>query len=124
MACRRRFAQREISTTDAKPPEPEPASAASNREAFLKAEPTKSKLADQLDLSKPDSIPDHGFAGGIVIDATGLVLTNYTTHRRGLRRRFTCTSPAAKGSYAEHSLGAFRRAAISPCSNSSRPPRN
>jgi len=46
---------------------------------FLKANPKKKQLAEQLDLANPESIPDHGFAGGVIVDSTGLVLTNYHT---------------------------------------------
>lgn len=48
-----------------------------NRSVFLKADPKQRALADQLDLSNVESIPDHGFAGGVVIDSAGLVLTNF-----------------------------------------------
>ncbi len=46
---------------------------------FLKEEPGKTDLALDLDLSDPRSMPDHGFAGGVVIDSKGLILTNYHT---------------------------------------------
>jgi serine protease Do len=47
--------------------------------AFLKkdASPEREKLARLLDLSNPRTIPDHGFAGGVVIDKAGYVLTPY-----------------------------------------------
>ncbi|HEY3788582.1 MAG TPA: trypsin-like peptidase domain-containing protein [Urbifossiella sp.] len=70
-----------------------------DREAYLKANPGKNDLADQLDLSKPESIPDHGFAGGVVIDSSGLVLTNYSTID-GAAKIFIHL-PGGKGSYAD-----------------------
>lgn len=48
-----------------------------DRDAFLKADPKQAALALSLDLANPESIPDHGFAGGAVIDSAGYVLTNY-----------------------------------------------
>lgn len=50
-----------------------------DRAAFLKANTNRNDLADRLDLSNVQSIPDHGFAGGVVIDSAGLVLTHYHT---------------------------------------------
>src|SRR5262249_3424919 len=47
-----------------------------DKEAFLKANPNQKRLAVSLDLADPHSIPDHGFACGVVIDA-GLTLTPY-----------------------------------------------
>lgn len=46
---------------------------------FLKAgaTPERIRLAKALDLSDQESIPDHGYAGGVVIDSAGLVLTPY-----------------------------------------------
>jgi S1-C subfamily serine protease len=69
-----------------------------DREAFLKETPSALKLANQLDLSRPDTIPDHGFAGGLVIDAAGLVLVNYSTID-GAAKVFVHL-PGTKGSYA------------------------
>jgi serine protease Do len=48
-----------------------------DRAAFEKANPTERRLAQALDLTRPDNIPDHGSACGVVIDAAGLVLTPY-----------------------------------------------
>ena len=48
-----------------------------DRAEFLKANPKKTSLADRLDLANPDAIPDHGFAGGVIVDASGLVLVPY-----------------------------------------------
>jgi serine protease Do len=45
--------------------------------AFLKANPTEARLAVTLDLTKPDNILDHGYACGVVIDRSGLILTPY-----------------------------------------------
>jgi serine protease Do len=45
--------------------------------AYLKANPKAERVALSLDLSDPKNIPDHGFACGVVIDASGLVLTPY-----------------------------------------------
>jgi serine protease Do len=50
-----------------------------HRADFLKANPNLKALAARLDLSDPETIPDHGFAGGVVIDPAGLVLTHYHT---------------------------------------------
>jgi serine protease Do len=46
---------------------------------FLKNNPSpeKKKLGDYLDLSKVELIPNHGYLGGVLIDAAGLVLTPY-----------------------------------------------
>ena len=56
-----------------------------DRDAFLKEDPKRVPLALQLDLSDPESIPDHGFAGGAVVDAAGYVLTNYHGGTRASR---------------------------------------
>ena len=46
---------------------------------FLKLNPApgNARIAVSLDLSDPKSISDHGYACGVVIDASGLVLTPY-----------------------------------------------
>ncbi len=44
---------------------------------FLKAHPTETALAKQLDLADPRTIADHGYACGVVIDPAGLILTPY-----------------------------------------------
>lgn len=48
-------------------------------EAFRKADPSpaRAELAARLTLSDPQAIPSAGFAGGVVIDPAGLVLTTY-----------------------------------------------
>jgi len=50
-----------------------------NPKEFLKTDATleRAQLAKSLDLSNIDAIPDHGYAGGVVIDAEGYVLTPY-----------------------------------------------
>jgi serine protease Do len=79
---------------------PEPgALGAFDRDAFLKTDPSQSKLADRLDLSKTETIPDHGFAGGMVIDAAGYVLTNYSTIDGA--SKIYVHLPGGKGSYAD-----------------------
>jgi len=50
-----------------------------DRAEFLKVNPKKATLADRLDLASPEAIPDHGFAGGVIVDASGLVLVPYHT---------------------------------------------
>jgi serine protease Do len=47
--------------------------------AFLKSAitPERVRLSHVLDLSDIQGIPDHGCVGGVVIDASGLVLTTY-----------------------------------------------
>jgi serine protease Do len=39
--------------------------------------PADARVAERLDLSDPKNIADHGYACGVVIDPTGLVLTPY-----------------------------------------------
>jgi serine protease Do len=48
-----------------------------DRQEFLKSNPDKTKLADTLDLSLQERIPDHGCVNGVVIDPAGLILTTY-----------------------------------------------
>jgi len=50
-----------------------------DRKEFLKSgnTPERARLAGSLDLADPSVIPDHGYAGGVVIDSAGLVLTPY-----------------------------------------------
>src|SRR6478672_11092428 len=69
--------------------------------AFLKSEPTPERvqLAKALDLSDPKSIPDHGYAGGVVIDAAGLILTPY--HAIDGATRIYVFLPGGVGSYAD-----------------------
>src|SRR6516165_10149007 len=51
-----------------------------DRKAFLDAEPPGARARDarRLDLSDPESIPDHAYAGGVVIDPAGMVLTTWS----------------------------------------------
>ncbi|MDB5308295.1 MAG: degQ 1 [Gemmataceae bacterium] len=70
-----------------------------DRQAFLKAEPGKADLARHLDLSDPVSIPDHGYAGGVVIDPAGLVLVN--AHSVDGATKIYVHLPGGKGSYAD-----------------------
>jgi serine protease Do len=48
-----------------------------DRDAFLKADPKRKLIVDELDLANPEAVPDHGFSGGAVVDAAGHVLVNY-----------------------------------------------
>lgn len=68
---------------------------------FLKKDPTpeRAALAVALDLSDPKLIPNHGYAGGIVIDPAGLVLTPY--HVIDGATRVFVYLPGGKGSYAD-----------------------
>jgi len=63
----------------AKPPDHAGQLGAFDPAAFPNAEPGQAVLAGRLDLSRAQDIADHPFAGGVVIDAAGLVLTNYHT---------------------------------------------
>lgn len=69
--------------------------------AFLKSDPTpeRAQLAKALDLSDPKSIPDHGYAGGVVIDSAGLILTPY--HAIDGATRIYVFLPGGVGSYAD-----------------------
>ena len=69
--------------------------------AFVKEDPSaeREKLARSLDISKLESIPDHGFAGGVVIDDAGFVLTPY--HVIDGATRVFVFLPDGKGSYAD-----------------------
>ena len=68
---------------------------------FVKASPTpdRAALVRRLDLSDPDSVFDHGHAGGVVIDAAGLVLTNY--HVIDGATKIYVHLPGGTGSYAD-----------------------
>ena len=68
---------------------------------FIKADPKpgREKLAESLDLSDRDTIPDHGFSGGVVIDAAGLVLANY--HAVDGATKVYVHTPGGGGSYAD-----------------------
>ncbi len=70
-----------------------------DRTAFLKAHPKELARADRLDLSHVESIPDHGFSGGVVIDASGLILTNY--HAIEGATKIFVHLPGRGGSYAD-----------------------
>jgi serine protease Do len=50
-----------------------------DRKAFAGPDPSdeRARLAEALDLSLVSAISDHGYAGGVVVDAAGLVLTPY-----------------------------------------------
>jgi serine protease Do len=68
---------------------------------FLKADPTleRARLAKSLDLADARSIPDHGYAGGVVIDSAGLVLTLY--HVIEGATKVYVHLPGGVGSYAD-----------------------
>lgn len=66
---------------------------------FLKNQPDQADLARRLDLSDPQAVADHGSAGGVVIDAAGLVLTNY--HTTDGAAKIYVHLPGGKGSYAD-----------------------
>lgn len=66
---------------------------------FLKANPAKVELARRLDLADRANIPDHGFAGGVVIDQAGLVLTTF--HSLEGATKIYVHLPDGKGSYAD-----------------------
>jgi serine protease Do len=68
---------------------------------FVKNDSSKDRaeLAKTLDLSDPRGIPDHGYAGGVVIDAAGYVLTPY--HVIDGARRVYVFLPGGAGSYAD-----------------------
>jgi serine protease Do len=68
---------------------------------FLKADPSvkRAELARFLDLSDVRAIADHGYAGGVVIDAAGYVLTPY--HVIDGAAKVYVFLPGGKGSYAD-----------------------
>ena len=70
-----------------------------DKNEFLKANPGKTELAAYLDLTEKKRIPDHGFCGGGVIDAAGLVLVNY--HSIEGAARIYVHFADNKGSYAD-----------------------
>jgi serine protease Do len=72
-----------------------------DRKAFLDTDPTPARaaLARRLDLSDPASIPDHSYAGGVVIDPAGLVLT--TWHAIDGATKVYVHLGGGKGSYAD-----------------------
>jgi serine protease Do len=72
-----------------------------NPKAFLKngATPERIKLARSLDLADQNTIPDHSYAGGIVIDASGLILTPF--HVIEGATRVYVFLPGGVGSYAD-----------------------
>ena len=67
--------------------------------AFLKDNPGKAKLALHLDLSDAKSLPEHGYTGGVVVDASGLILTTYQP-LEGATKVYVHL-PGGKGSYAD-----------------------
>ena len=67
---------------------------------FRKDQPQASAaLAKSLDLSRTDSIPDHGFACGVIIDSKGLVLTPF--HVVEGATKIYVHLPGGVGSYAD-----------------------
>lgn len=76
-----------------------------DRNEFLKQDksPERIKLAKSLDLSDEALIPDHGYAGGVVIDPSGLVLTPYHAIEGAKKIYVFITERAgvAVGSYAD-----------------------
>lgn len=66
---------------------------------FLKTAPGQDALARRLDLAITDNIPDHGYAGGVVIDPAGLVLVNY--HTIDGATKVYVHLPGTRGSYAD-----------------------
>jgi serine protease Do len=70
-----------------------------DRAAFLKADPGKAVLANQLDLADPRNSVNHTSAGGVVIDPSGLVLTTYQSID-GATKVYVHL-PGGKGSYAD-----------------------
>lgn len=66
---------------------------------FLKTAPGQDSLARRLDIANPENIPDHGYAGGVVIDPAGLVLVNY--HSIDGATKIYVYLPGTKGSYAD-----------------------
>jgi serine protease Do len=70
-----------------------------NAEAFRKGGPERVALARKLDLADPGSVTDHDSATGVVIDAAGLVLTNFHTVE-GATRVYVHVA-GGKGSYAD-----------------------
>ncbi len=76
-----------------------------DRTEFLKGDvtPERQRLANWLDLSHKESIPDHGNVGGVVIDPAGLILTTY--HAIEDARKIFVYLPGSngmpKGSYAD-----------------------
>lgn len=68
---------------------------------FVKGDssPTRADLARRLDLSDPRSAADHGCAGGVIVDASGLILVNY--HAIDDATKIYIHLPGGKGSYAD-----------------------
>lgn len=68
---------------------------------FLKNNPTpeRADLARSMDLSDLRAVPDHGYAGGVVIDAAGYVLTPY--HVIEGATKVHVFLPGGAGSYAD-----------------------
>jgi serine protease Do len=70
-----------------------------NPAAFLKDNPGKANLAAHLDLSNTRNAPAHTTTGGVLVDASGLVLTTYQP-LDGATRIYVHL-PGGKGSYAD-----------------------
>ncbi|HEY1190246.1 MAG TPA: PDZ domain-containing protein [Gemmata sp.] len=71
-----------------------------DRKQFLKDNPrAKPAAVRELDLSDPRTIPDHGFACGVVIDDKGLLLTPY--HVIEGATKIYVHLPGRPGSYAD-----------------------
>ncbi len=68
---------------------------------FLKLNPAPrdARLGLSLDLANPENIPDHGYACGVVIDSSGLVLTPY--HVVEGATKVYVYLPGRAGSYAD-----------------------
>lgn len=79
-----------------------------DKAAFLQTDNSKSReaLAKKLDLSDPETIPAHGWAGGVVIDAGGFVLTTY--HAVEGATKVYVHLPGGRGSYADVHAADFR----------------
>ena len=93
-----------VSRSDRYPKPPEPPAHAGvlgdfDPAEFLKAHPGQQVLARRLDLRDPANIPDHGYAGGAVIDPSGLVLVNY--HSIDGATKIFVHLPGGQGSYAD-----------------------
>lgn len=93
-----------VSRSEFYPPRPPDAPAgqlgAFDPREFIKgdASPSRIRLAKHLDLSDPQAIAEHGCAGGVVLDTSGLILTLYHVIE-GARKIYVHT--AQGGSYAD-----------------------
>ncbi|MFM8274150.1 MAG: hypothetical protein ACKODX_17725, partial [Gemmata sp.] len=76
-------------------------------EQFLKDHPlARPALVKSLDLSKPENVPDHGFACAVVIDEKGLLLTPF--HVVEGATKIYVHLPGRVGSYADIHAGDAR----------------